>query len=116
DFRALLRGRLHITDITISSPEINLVHGPEGRLNISEKLRLFFSQKSTRTYQVDTLSIRSGSFGLDRRKSLGLADIDLELRGISSRTDTKTMIKGSLVHAGENKILLDGWTYLKNAP
>src|SRR5271157_636064 len=29
DFRALLSGRLHITDITISSPELNLVHSPE---------------------------------------------------------------------------------------
>ncbi len=116
DFRALLRGRLHITDIAVSSPEINLVHGPEGRLNISEKLRHFFSQKSTRTYQVDTLSIRSGSFGLDGRKSLGLTDIDVELHAISSRTDAKTLIKGSLVHAGENKILFDGWSYLKNTP
>ncbi|MBF0507212.1 MAG: hypothetical protein HQL09_10285 [Nitrospirae bacterium] len=116
DMRALLRGRLHITDITISSPEINLVHDPQGRLNVSEKLREFFSQKSTRTYRVDTLSIRSGIFGLDGRKRFDLSDIDLEMNGISSQKDTRTIIRGRLIHARTNKIMLDGWAYLKDIP
>src|SRR5271169_2707719 len=57
DMRALLRGKIHLTEIAVSSPEINLVHDAKGGLNISEKLRQFFSKKSTSTYQVDTLSI-----------------------------------------------------------
>jgi hypothetical protein len=113
--RQFLKGRFSFRNITLYSPELTLMKNGKGRLNISDALSRFLSEKSTAQYQVDEFRIDSGLFDFNREKRYQSGAIHLHLKNLSSDPGTKTGIKGAVIYAG-NKVRIDGWIYFNNAP
>ena len=112
----LLKGNLSFKNIILYSPELTLLKDGKSRLNISDALMRFLSQKSTTRYQVDEFRIDSGTFDFNGDGRRYRNDhINLRLEDLSSHPDTRTKIKGTLVYIG-NRIDIDGWAYLKGMP
>ena len=111
----LLKGNLSFKNIILYSPEITLLNDDKGRLNISDGLMRFLSQKSTARYQVDEFRIDSGIFDFNGDERYRSDRINLRLGNLSSDPGIKTEINGAIVYAG-NRIDINGWAYLKDIP
>jgi hypothetical protein len=112
-YAGLPAGRLDFQNITVYSPELTIVRDKEGRMNVSEKLMDFFKKKSTAKYRVDELTIESGIFDFNNDKKYRSDNVNVQLKNLSSDSDTKTEIKGSASYAA-GRIRIDGWAYLKD--
>jgi len=108
--RELLRGRLSFRAIEINSPELTLVTDKDKRLNITEKLTQLLVSKGTATYQIDLLSLHSGTMDIPLGVFSGVRNIGLSIKNLSSLQDTKTLIHGAMVFGG-NPVQIDGWIY-----
>jgi hypothetical protein len=113
--RELLSHTFYFNKIEVESPVLTILRDKKGELNISDRLRSFFSGGSGVRYQVETLNISSGAFSVNTDERTSLREINLVLQTLSSRPNTKTTIKGGLMYAG-NGIILDGMAYLKEEP
>ncbi|OGP95715.1 MAG: hypothetical protein A2157_06070 [Deltaproteobacteria bacterium RBG_16_47_11] len=111
----LLKGNLSFKKIILYSPELTLLKDDKGRLNISDALMRLLSQKSTTRYQVDEFRIESGIFHFNGDEKYRSDHINLRLEDLSSHSDTRTKIKGTLIYTG-NRIGIDGWVYLNDMP
>ncbi len=109
----LLQGELSFKNIVLYSPELTLSKDDKGRMNLSDELMRLLSQKSTTRYQVDEFRIESGIFRFDGDEKYRSDHINLRLEDLSSHSDSRTKIKGTLVYTG-NRIDIDGWAYLKD--
>ena len=117
-FKELLRRNLSFKSIEISSPQLTLIADGKGKWNIPDRLLGLLSQKSTKStgkFELDELSIESGSFHLSTDPRFRSDHIDLRLQNLSSEPGTRTGIKGTIVYAG-NKIQIEGWTNLHDVP
>jgi hypothetical protein len=112
----LFRGRFYFQNITVYSPELTLMRNRDGRFNISDKLREFFERKSTISYQVDEFTIESGMIDLNRDKKYSNDSINVHMKNLSSFSGTKTLIDAVTSYAGQSKISIKGWAYLKDEP
>lgn len=110
----LLRGKIYFKNIVVYSPEFILLTDKNGRLNISQKLMQFLSEKSEAQYQVDEFTIDSGIFHINEDEEYKMNNINLNLKDLSSYPSTKTLIQGYTSYAGKNKIKFDGWVYLND--
>jgi hypothetical protein len=108
----LLKGDLSFKNIILYSPELTLLKDDKGRLNLSDALMRLLSQKSTTRYQVDEFRVESGIFHFNGDEKYRSDHINLRLEDLSSHSDSRTKIKGTLVYTG-NRIDIDGWVYLK---
>lgn len=115
EFDELLRQRLSFKEITVNSPELTLVKDAEGRLNISEKLMLFFEKKPAYQYHIDRFRVSSGVFEFNNDGRYSIKNIDLQLKNLSSMSGVKTSIQGSMLYEG-SKVKAAGWIYLKDEP
>ena len=111
----LLKGQFSFRNIVVYSPELTLMKDGKGRLNISDALLRFLSEKSTGQYQVDEFGIDSGIFDFNGNERYRSDPINFHLKNLSSDPGTKTGIKGTVAYAG-NRIQIDGWTYLNDSP
>jgi hypothetical protein len=111
----LLKGNLSFKRIILYSPEITLLKDDHDRLNLSDVLMRLLSQKSTAHYQVDEFRIESGIFQFNGDEKYRSDHINLRLDDLSSHSDTRTKIKGTLIYTS-NRIDIDGWVYLKDIP
>jgi hypothetical protein len=111
----LLKGRLFFKNIVLYSPELTLLKDRNGRLNISDALMRFLSEKSTTQYQVDELRIDSGVFDYNRDGRYRSDHIHFRLGNLSPDPSIKTKINGTVVYAG-NRIEIDGLAYLNDIP
>jgi len=109
----LLKGDLSFKNIILYSPELTLLKDDKGRLNLSDALMRLLSQKSTTRYQIDEFRIDSGIFHFNGDEKYKGDHINLRLEDLSSHSDSRTKIKGTLVYTG-NRIDIDGWVYLKD--
>lgn len=109
----LARKKFYFHSITVFSPELNLSRDDKGRMNISEKLRLFFKRESKLTYQIDTFDIKNGFFDFNKNELYRNMNIDFSLRNLSSEPSARTSIKGSTIY-GNSSIKINGWAYLKD--
>jgi len=114
-YKELLKKHLFFEKITIQEPELTIIRNKEGRLNISDKLREFFSRKPTLNYQIDEFIIASGIVDFNGDRKFRNDNINVSLKNLSSERDTKTLISGNTTYAG-SRIEVDGWVYLKNEP
>lgn len=110
----LLKGSLHFKNILVDSPELTLIKNSSGRLNVSDKLRQFLSKKSTLKYQVDKLTVNSGSFGFNKDEKYRITGVNLNMKNLSSVTNEKTLVESTAVYSGTSKIRIAGWIYLKD--
>ncbi|MEW6416614.1 MAG: AsmA family protein [Nitrospirota bacterium] len=115
-FSDFFKGRFYFRNITVFSPEFILIKDRNGRLNVSDKLLQLFKRKPTIKYQIDEFDIDSGIFDFNKDKRYGNDNINLHLKNLSSEPGTKTLINGHTSYAGENKIKINGWAYLKDEP
>lgn len=115
-FSGLLKGRFYFKKIGVHSPKLTVIKDMYGRLNISDKLKLFLSKKPAFTYQVDEFTIESGLFDLNKDERYRSEGINVTLRNLSSDPGTRTLINGSLFYAKTNKVKIEGWVYLKDEP
>ena len=115
-FNELLNGRFYFRDIGVYSPELNIIKDKDGRLNISDKFMTFLSEKSRIKYQIDEFRIALGSSGLYKNELLGIEDINVSLKNLSSIPGTKSLLNSSASFAGGNSMNIDGWAYLKDEP
>lgn len=113
NWRELLKGRVNLESIEIRSPELTLMTGETGRLNVSEELKRFLSKKRTGGYSIGEFRIRAGSVSLDNRILTTGSEIDLSLKDLSSYGDVKTLLSGTLSYAG-NSAHIEGWVYLNS--
>jgi hypothetical protein len=113
--RDLLSHTFHFNEIHVDSPEVTILRNEKGELNISDRLRRFFSGRSGSRYEIDNLRISSGIFSINRNDRTSLRRIDLALQNLSSGSGTKTTMEGSLGYAG-NRISIEGWAYLGEEP
>jgi hypothetical protein len=115
-FSELFKGKLHLRNITVYSPELTLMKDKTGRLNVSDKFMQLFKRKPTIKYQIDEFDIDSGIFDFNRDKRYRNNDISMHLKNLSSDSGIRTLINGDILYAGENRIRIDGWAYLKDEP
>ena len=115
-FSGLLKGRFYFKKIGVHSPKLTVVKDMYGRLNISDKLKLFLSKKPAFTYQVDEFTIEAGLFDFNKDERYRSEGINMTLRNLSSDPGTRTLINGSLFYAKTNKVKIEGWVYLKDEP
>jgi len=115
-YSELFRGRFYFKNIAIFSPELTVIKDRNGRLNISDKLMLFLTKKSTLKYQVDELDIDSGIVDFNKDERYMNSNIDLHLKNLSSDPGAKTLIKGHTSYAEGNMVRINGWAYLKGEP
>ena len=113
--RLLLEGKISFKNITIDSPELSLMRDGKGEWNISDRLFRFFSETSTRTYQVDELKIDSGLFDLNKDERYRGEEIHLRLENLSSDPGTRTKFRGAVLYGG-NRIGMEGEVYLNDTP
>ena len=116
NFSELFSGRYHFKNITVYSPELTRVTDKNGRMNISEKLISFFKKESKTKYRVDEFDLDSGIFDFNKDERFKNNNIDLSFKNVSSDPDTKTLISGSVLFAGDNRIKIEGWAILNNKP
>ncbi|MEW6569636.1 MAG: AsmA family protein [Nitrospirota bacterium] len=116
-FFELLKGRLVFKKIALYSPELSLMTNREGRWNISEKLLQFLTRPRPPEfeYKIREISIASGAVIYGQKQLYSSSDINVKLKNLSSDPDMKTLIQGSFAY-GENKIRINGWTYLGRRP
>ena len=112
----LFRARFHFENITVYSPEITLMRNRNGRFNISDKLMEFFRKKSTISYRVDEFNIESGIVDFNGDKRYRNESVTVDIRNLSSAPGTKTLLDAVTSYAGQNKISVKGWAYLKDEP
>jgi hypothetical protein len=112
----LFRGRFHFENITVYSPELTLMRDRNGRFNISDKLREFFERKTTISYQVDEFDIESGSVDFNKDKKYRNDSVTVRITNLSSSPGTKTLIDAVTSYAGQKRISIKGWAYLKDEP
>ncbi len=113
-WRELVRGRFSFRDIEVRSPELTLITGEKGGMNVSDELKSFLSKKGTTKYQIDELRIRSGTVSFDNSLMTMGRDIDLSMKNLSSREDARTLLSGALSYAG-NAVQIEGWAHLNSA-
>jgi hypothetical protein len=113
-FSELFKERFHFKNITVYSPELTLMKDKNGRLNVSDKLLQLFKRKTTIKYQIDEFDIDSGIFDFNNDKRYRNDNINIHLKNLSTDPGTKTLINGHTSCAGENKIKIAGWAYLKD--
>jgi hypothetical protein len=114
-YKELLKKNLYFDRISIQKPELILSRDNEGRFNISDKLRDFFSRKPTLQYQIDEFIIESGIVNFNNDNRFRSDDVDLLIQNLSSEQDTKTTIRGHASYA-DSRIEINGWVYPKNEP
>ena len=114
-YKELLKKKLYFEKITVQKPELTLIQNREGKLNISDKLREFFTKKTTLEYQINDFIITSGIADFNGDKKFRNDDVNVSLKHLSSVPDTKTSISGRTTYAG-SRIAIDGWVYLKDEP
>jgi hypothetical protein len=115
-YSELFRGRFYFKKIAVYSPELTLIKDKNGGLNISDKLMLFLTKKTTLKYQVDELDIDSGIVDFNKDERYRNSNIDLHLKNLSSDPGAKTLIKGHTSYAEGNMVRINGWAYLKDEP
>lgn len=115
-YSELFRGRFYFKNIAVYSPELTLIKDKNGGLNISDKLMLFLTKKTTLKYQVDELDIDAGIIDFNKDKRYMNSNIDLHLKNLSSDPGAKTLIKGHTSYAEGNMVRINGWAYLKDEP
>jgi hypothetical protein len=113
-WKELAGGMLSFRTIGINSPELTLITGEKGIMNVSEELKRFLSKKGTTKYQIDEVRIRSGTVSLGASPLTAGRDIDLSVKNVSSGGDAKTLVGGALTYAG-NAIQVEGWADLNSA-
>ncbi len=111
----LLQGELSFKNIILYSPELTLLKDDKGRMNLSDELMRLLSQKSTSRYQVDEFRIESGTFHFNGDEKYRSDHINLRLEDLSSHSDSRTKIKGTLAYMG-NRIDIDGWVCFMDRP
>jgi hypothetical protein len=112
--RELLRGNFSLRNIILHSPELTLMSDENGRWNISDGLKRYFSGESSTKYQVDEFQIDSGVFDVDKDEKYHIDSINLHLKNLSSDPKIKTDIMGMIVYS-QNKIQINGWAYLNDS-
>ncbi|OHE58962.1 MAG: hypothetical protein A2Z47_16270 [Thermodesulfovibrio sp. RBG_19FT_COMBO_42_12] len=115
-FSDFFKGRFYFKNIIVYSPELTVIKNEKGRLNVSDKLMHFFKKTSAIKYQIDEFNIDSGIFDFNKDKRYRNDNINLHLKNLSTDPGTKTLINGHTSYAGESKIKIDGWAYLKDDP
>jgi hypothetical protein len=88
---ALLRGRLHLLEATVSAPVVHVVRRPDGTLNtasVMERLRAGPASEGPPVAQADVLTIRRGAVVFDDRalappRVWRAADIEADLQGLA---------------------------------
>lgn len=115
NYKDILRKRLFFDKIAVHAPELTLLRNKEGKLNISDKLREFFTRKSTREYRIDEFVISSGTIDFKGDWKYRNDNVNLVLKNLSSEYDTQTLISGHTTFAYSN-VSVEGWVYLKNEP
>jgi hypothetical protein len=113
-FSELLRGKIYFKNIVIYSPELTFLKDKNGKLNISQKLMQFLTEKSEAQYQVDECTIDSGAVHFNKDERYSTDNINLHILNLSSFPDTRTLIQGHVSYAGQNKMKIDGWAYLND--
>jgi hypothetical protein len=113
-WQELVKGILSFRSIGIRSPELTLMAGEKGIMNVSDELKRFLSKKGTTQYLVDEFRIRSGAVSLNGDILTAAGDIDLSVKNLSSREYARTLVGGTLLYAG-NPVKVDGWAYLNSA-
>jgi hypothetical protein len=111
NLKELLKGRFYFREITVFSPELTLRTNETGGINVSDRLRHFFSRKKTAkySYKIDEFRIISGV--VDFHNSIKHRNlVDLNLKNISSEPDSKTLIDGELTYQSGARLILKGWT------
>lgn len=112
--KELAGGEFSFRSVEIGSPEVTLLTGEKGIANVSEKLKRLLSEKGTTKYRIDQLRIHAGAVSLDDSIMTAGRDLDLHVKGLSSRKDEKTELSCSLSYAG-NTVRIEGWAYM-NTP
>ena len=110
----LFKGMFSFRGISVESPELTLVTDTNSRLNISDGLIGFLSQKGRTTYQVDALNINNARFSVNADPFFTIRDIDVTMKGLSSEPEIKTIMKASLAFLGDNRLTAEGWVFLRD--
>lgn len=114
-YKDMFRKNVYIERITIQAPELAVMRDSEGRFNISEKLKDFFSRSPIMNYRIDEVVIQSGTVSFNNDDRFRSKGVNLLMQNLSSEQDTKTEISGYASYAG-GMIEMKGWVYLKNEP
>jgi len=115
-FSELFGGRFYFKKITVYSPEVTLTRDKNGRLNVSERLISFFKKEPTIKYQIDEFDVDSGIFDFNGDERFRNDKINLSLKNLSSNRGAETLISGSSLYAGDNRIKIQGRVGLKEKP
>ncbi|HYQ48490.1 MAG TPA: DUF748 domain-containing protein, partial [Thermodesulfovibrionales bacterium] len=110
----LFRGRFSFRDIEVDSPELALITGKNGKLNVADAFMARLSKKGTAAYQVDKLTIRNARFSFNGDPLFDIRDAGLTMNGISSAPGSKTTVRFSLAYLGGNRLTADGWVFLND--
>ena len=112
-FMELFHGVFYFRDIGIISPELTLIKDNNNKINVSDKLMVFLTKKSTAKYHVDELSMTFGKIGINKDEQFRNEQINLKIKNLSSEQDVKTLISLNLMALGGNKFTVEGWAYPK---
>ncbi len=110
----LFKGRFSFRGIAVESPELTLMTDSKSRLNVSDGLIRFLSQKGSTAYQVDALMINNARFSFNADPLFTISDIDVIVKELSSAPGTKTTMKASLAFLGDNRLMAEGWVFLRD--
>ncbi|NJD56397.1 MAG: hypothetical protein FIA94_08345, partial [Nitrospirae bacterium] len=110
----LFKGRFSFRGIEIDSPQLTLITGRNGKLNVADAFIQRLSKKGSSAYQVDGLKIRNARFALNTDPLFTIGDMDLTMNGVSSVPGTKTTVKLSMAYLGGNRLTADAWVFLND--
>ncbi len=113
-YRALFSGIFSFRTIGIDTPVLSLRRDKDNRLNLSDGLISFLSQKGTARYQVDRLLIENGQLHFDDDPHHSVTSMKAVLENLSSEAGARTAVHASLLLAGNNRIEAEGWAFLKD--
>ena len=113
-YRELFKGRFSFRGIEVESPELTLITGINGKLNVADAFMAHLSKKGTSTYQVDELKIRNALFSFNDDPLFIVRDIGLTMNGVSSAPGTKTTVNFSMAYLGGNRLAAGGWAFLND--
>jgi len=114
--RDLVGGTFHFDRIVVTAPELTLMKDKDGNLNISEKLRNFFTREAKIKYYIEELNIDRGVFDSNSDKRLRVDNINLSITNLSSHPGKEIFMKGWISYAEGNKIEIEGSANLKDKP
>jgi len=113
-YRELFRRQLSFDRIEMDSLVVSILKDKTGAVNVSEKLRALFSGKGTLSYRVDELSVRKGGISFSNSPLYNVSDIEASLADIASEGSPRSRVRASGFAAGNSRIELDGWIFLKD--